>query len=64
MNLFGRIRRAWRRLCNRCELCGHPRATFNAAHIYTFGPFCRRCNKSLLFAQMYGMGEQKAGRLR
>lgn len=51
--------RLWRRIWNRCELCGRKRIAFNVNDIHSWGPFCRFCNKVQNFGRAYGAGPKK-----
>lgn len=50
------IRQWWRRLRNRCTICGMKRSPVKEGDPYTYGPFCRKCNKGIFWGQMYGAG--------
>lgn len=56
-----RLVKFWRRLRRRCELCGvNPPAVPVALDAHSQGPFCRECNKGLLFARLYGRSAPRA----
>lgn len=53
------LTRLWRRIRNRCELCGRKRIPFKVNDIHSWGPFCRYCNKTQNFGRAYGAGAAK-----
>lgn len=58
MRMLRAIRGAWRRLFNRCELCGKPAARYSLYDVHTWERFCRPCNKRFLFGRLFGAGPQ------
>lgn len=58
--MWRRLKTLWRRLTNRCPICGTKRPKRAAMDVYTWGPWCRGCNKRVMFGSFYGMGEKKA----
>jgi hypothetical protein len=53
------VRGWWRRLWNRCGICGKKRSPYVLGDLYTVGPHCRACNKTLMMGRMYGMSDQR-----
>jgi hypothetical protein len=57
MKLF--FLKVWRAIRNRCVLCGEVRPETSENDLHSLGPYCRRHNKSLHFAQAYGASPQR-----
>lgn len=53
------LRYWWRKLRGRCVLCGVRRPMYHPTDIYTLGQYCRRHNKDLHYAKLYGAGARK-----
>lgn len=55
-----RLRNWWRRIRNRCGICGEKRMEPNWNDVHSLGPYCRPCNKGMAFSQLYGMSNERA----
>lgn len=51
--------RNWRRLMNRCAVCGAKRKKPDPWDFHSHGPFCRSCNKAWNWAKAYGASDQR-----